>query len=182
MCFALIGVALSREGVSFRQFLSKRYLLPYGVAATFIFLSYLVIISGLELDYAIPATFIVMGILVLAGLRRFAVNATTLSVLLICILIFGNALSGIYTVTSIHEYHYITIAQVPNVNTINLNVSTLQGNIKLYFNNDTTNLCHIDFVKEYGPVSVGPGMQYISKSGYNDYESPSTFNFTTING
>jgi hypothetical protein len=97
-------------------------------------------------------------------------------------LIFGSATSGIYTVNSIPENRYITIAQVPNVNTINLNVSTIQGNIRLSFNNDTTQLCQIEFVKEYGLVSMGRGSQYISKSDYNEYESPSNFNYTTLNG
>jgi hypothetical protein len=57
-----------------RNNLNERHLLPYGASAAFIFLTYIAIISGIEFAYAIPLTFIISGILVLKGLRRFTVT------------------------------------------------------------------------------------------------------------
>jgi hypothetical protein len=186
LCSAAVLVALtmeiSRQGMKLRQLLTKRILLPYAVAAMIILSAYIVVITGLQFDFAIPVTFIVMGILVLAGLRRFAVTTTTTIVLLSCILILGVLASGTFTVTRVPENHYITTTQVPITNTIYLNVSTLQGNIMLTFNNDSNQVCHIAFVKEYGPVAMGNGVQFISKTNYNRYESPSNFSYTTLNG
>jgi hypothetical protein len=84
------------------------------------------------------------------------------------------------TVTYVPENRYFTRAQAPTVNTINLTVNTLEGDIRLYFTNDDSQICHIAFIKEYGLVTVGRGSSYHSKSNY-DAEPASGFNYSIEN-
>ena len=53
-CSVVVLVALSREvskqGMKFRQLLTRRYLLPYAAAAMIIFSAYVVVITGLQFD------------------------------------------------------------------------------------------------------------------------------------
>ena len=163
-----------------RKYLSKRYLLPYGVVGIFAFLTYIAIISGIQIEYAVPATFIIAGFLLLKGLRRFAVTIPTLIVLLLSMLILGAAVAGMYTVTYVPENRYLTRAQVPDADTVNLQVKSVVGNIRVYFTNDQTQVCHIAFIKEYGPIVSDRGEQYHDKSSY-DTETATSFNYTVEN-
>lgn len=63
-----------RNKEALRRQLSKRRLEPYGVAALFIFLTYIAVISGIQVVYAISITFIISGLLMLKGLRHFAMT------------------------------------------------------------------------------------------------------------
>jgi hypothetical protein len=161
--------------------LSKRCLLPYGAVAVFIFLAYMAVISSIQFAYAIPITFIISGILVLKGLRRFAITIPALAVCLISMLLLGSAVAGVYTVTYVSENRYLTVTQAPNVDTVNLTVNSVEGDIRLYFTNDSTQICHIAFVKEYGSIISDRGAQYNTKSSY-DNEPASVFNYTIENG
>jgi hypothetical protein len=161
--------------------LSKRLLLPYGVTAIFIFLTYIAVISGIQFAYAIPITFIISGVLVLKGLRRFAVTIPALAVLLISMLVFSSAAAGTYTITYVPENRFLTSEQAPTVDTLNLAVKSVAGDIKLYFTNGDTQICHIAFVKEYGPIFSSRGAEYHSQSNY-DSEPATGFNYTIDNG
>ena len=182
----VIGIAYAvwafrKRGNFLRNSPSERRLLPYGVAAFFIFLTYVAVISGIQFAYAIPITFIISGVLVLNGLRRFAITIPALAVLLISMLVFGSAVAGTYTVTYVLENRYLTSAQAPNVDTVNLAVKSVAGDIKFYFTNDDTQICHIAFVKEYGPIVSSRGGEYHSQSNY-DSEPATVFNYTVENG
>ena len=89
-CLAIAVVVSKEEKVDFGH-LTRRQLLPYGVAAALIFFAYVVTASDVSFAYAIPATFVIIGVCVLAGLRRFTLNTAATAVLLICMLIFGSA-------------------------------------------------------------------------------------------
>jgi hypothetical protein len=164
-----------------RKNLSRRRLLPYGIAAIFIFLTYLAAVSGVELAYAIPIAFIISGVLVLKGLRRFAVTIPAVTVLLISMLVFGAAAAGTYAVTYVPENRFLTTADAPNVDTLNLAVKSVAGGIRLYFTDDDSQLCHIAFVKEYGPVFSSRSAEYHSPTSY-DEEPATVFNYTIGNG
>ena len=164
-----------------RKSLSKRRLLPYGVSALFIFLTYIAVVSGIQFAYAIPIAFIISGALVLKGLRRFAVTIPALIVLLISMLVFSSAVAGTYTVTYVPENRFLTSAEAPAADTLNLAVKSVAGDIKLYFTNDDTQICHIAFVKEYGPIFSSRGAEYHSQSNY-DSEPATGFNYTIDNG
>jgi len=128
----LIGIAYAvwafRKRSDFlRNNLSKKRLLPYGVAALFVFLTYIAIVSGIQFAYAIPVTFIISGALMLKGLRRFAVTIPALAVLLISVLVFGSAVAGTYTVTYVSEDRFLTSAEAPAVDTLNLAVKSVGG-------------------------------------------------------
>ena len=184
LLIALVFVVLvlrHEKELNLREQLTKRRLLPYGVAALLIFLTYIEIISAVDFEYAVAVTFVAMGVLVLMGLRRFTVTTTASVVLLVCMLIFGSAAGGYYTVTYVDENRYLTTAQAPDVSTINLQVRTLEGDIRVYFVNVTNPICHIDFVKQYGAVAEGTGVQFHDRSAYVD-EPETTFNHTVENG
>jgi hypothetical protein len=119
--------------------------------------------------------------LVLKGLRRFTVTIPALAVLLITMLFFGAAVAGMYTVTYVPENRYLTAAQAPNVDTINLTAKSVGGDIKLYFTDDDTQICHIAFVKEYGPIISSKSAEYHYQS-YYDSEPATSFNYTMENG
>jgi hypothetical protein len=160
--------------------LTKRHLLPYGASAAFIFLTYIAIVSGIQFAFAIPLTFIASGILVLKGLRRFTVTIPALAVLLISMSLFGSAVAGMYTVTYVSEDRYLTSAQVPDVDTMNLTAKSTVGDIKVYFTDDDAQICHIAFVKEYGPIISDKSSEYRSQSHY-DSEPATSFNYTVEN-
>jgi hypothetical protein len=161
-----------------RHFANKRQSLgPLVASAVLLFFSYIWIISGIRLEYAIPIVFLAMGVFVLKGLRRFAVTAPAIAALLSCMLIFGVAAAGTFTVTFVQENRYISIAQAPDAKTVNLTVNTLEGDIRVYFTDDNSQICQIAFVKEYGPVQIGRSFEFHSKSNYND-EPASVFNYT----
>ena len=161
--------------------LSERRLLPYGVAALFILLTYIAVVSGIQFAYAIPLTFIISGLLVLKGLRRFTVTIPALAVLLITMLFFSAAVAGMYTVTYVPENRYLTASQAPNVDTLNLTAKSTGGDIKLYFTDDDTQICHVAFVKEYGPIIASKSAEYHYQS-YYDSEPATSFDYTMENG
>ena len=177
--FVVLGLWLEHE-LKLKQLLTKRQLLPYGAAALLIFFTYIVNASAVEFEYAVAVTFVVTGVLVLMGLRCFTVTYTALALLLVCMLIFGSAAGGYYTVTYVDENRYLTTAQAQNVNTIDLQVRTLEGDIRVYFVNSANTICHIAFVKEYGAVAEGTGVQFHDKSAYQG-EPETTFNYTVEN-
>ena len=182
----LIGIgyavwAFRKRGGFLRNSLSERRLLPYGVAALFIFLTYIAVVSGIQFAYAIPITFIISGALVLKGLRRFTVTIPALAVLLISMLVFGSAVAGTYAVTHVSEDRFLTNAEAPAADTLNLAVNSVGGDINLYFTDDDTQICHIAFVKEYGPISSSRGAEYHYQS-YYDGEPATGFNYTIDNG
>jgi hypothetical protein len=164
-----------------RSNLSRQRLLPYGIATTLIFLTYLAVVSGVEFAYAIPMAFIISGVLVLKGLRRFAVTIPALAVLLISMLVFGAAVAGTYAVTYVPENRFLTTAEAPNVDTLNLAVKSVAGGINVYFTDDDSQLCHIAFVKEYGPVFSSRSAEYHSPNSY-DKEPATVFNYTIEKG
>lgn len=176
----LVVLARSNVGKSLRRNLNRRLLLPYGVAALFVLLSVLAVLSGVQFAYAIPIAIIVSGVLVLKGLRRFTVTIPALVVLLISIIIFSSAVAGTYTVYYIPEDRFLTTAQASNVDTVNLTVKSNEGDIKLYFANDSAQICHVAFIKEYGPIIGSRVTTYHSKSAY-DTEPASSFNYTVEN-
>ncbi|MGD0405635.1 MAG: hypothetical protein ABSB10_03170 [Candidatus Bathyarchaeia archaeon] len=181
LTYIYLAITKQDAHINTKKNLSKRYLSPYGAAAIFLFLTDIAVISSVEFDYAIPIAFIIAGILVLMGLGRFAVTKPALIVLLISILLLGSAVAGMYTVTYISENRYLTKSQALNVDTVNLTVNSMEGDIRIYFTNDSTQICHIAFVKEYGPIISDRGAQYNTKSNY-DTEPASFFNYTIENG
>ena len=96
-------------------------------------------------------------------------------------LVLGSAVAGTYTVTYVSENRFLTSEQAPNVDTINLAVKSVAGDIKLYFTNDDAQICHVAFVKEYGPIVSSRSAEYHSQSNY-DSEPASGFNYTIENG
>lgn len=151
----------------FRKNFTRKRLLPYGVAAALFFLAYLMLNSGIQFTYAIPISFVVAGVLVMKGLKRFAVTLPAFAVLLISMLVLGGATAGPNVITSVSDDHVITTAQIPSINAINITARSVEGSIKLYFSNNSSEACKIQFVKEHGPVAVGSGVQYNGPSAYN---------------
>jgi len=181
VAFVLVVLALQMEGEFKRERITRKRLMPFIASAILLFLTGVAIISAIQFEYAVPITLVLMGVLVLSGLRRFAVTTTALGFLLICMLIFGSAAGGYYAVTYVSENRYLTSAQAPNASTANLHVKTLEGDVKIYFVKDSTTICHIDFTKEYGAVAQGSGYQFHDKNAY-DGEPATTFNYTVANG
>lgn len=179
----IVGLSLSRERVSLKQFLTKRQLLPYGVAAGLLFLTAVAIVSGITVDYVVAATFVIMGVLLIMGLRHFAVTRTALAMLLVSMVIFGSAAEGIYTATYVPTNNYLTSAQVPStVTTINLDVASAEDNINIYFNNDSATVCQIVFLQPYGPVVQNNGAAYYPRYSSDNVNGPSNvFNYTVNN-
>ena len=181
----VIVVILVRSHVISKAFvqrnLTKRRLLPYGVSAIIIFSAYLASNSDVQFAYAIPITFLVSGIMVVKGLKRFAVTLPAFAVLLVSILVLGCSVAGVYAVTYISEDRFLTSAQTPNVDTVNLSVKSVAGDIRLYFVNDNTQICHIAFAKEYGAIFSSNGAEYHGPANY-DNEPATSFNYTVENG
>ena len=138
------------------------------MAAALFFLAYLMLNSGIQFTYAIPISFVVAGVLVMKGLKRFAITLPAFAVLLISMLVLGGATAGPSVITSVSEDHVITTAQIPSINAINITARSVEGGIKLYFSDDNSEACKIQFVKEYGAVAVGSGVQYNGPSAYNN--------------
>ena len=178
--FVAYAIWIRRNQIRIRNSLTERHLLPYGVSVAFIVLAYIAVVSGIQFAYAIPLTFIASGILVLKGLRRFTVTIPALAVLLISMLLFGSAVAGMYTVTYVSEDRYLTSAQAPDVDTMNLTAKSTVGDIKVYFTDDDEQICHIAFVKEYGPIISDKSSEYRSQSHY-DSEPATSFNYTIEN-
>jgi hypothetical protein len=176
--FVAYAVWIRRSQI--RNGLTERRLLPYGSSAALIFLTYIAVVSGIQFAYAIPLTFIISGILVLKGLRRFTVTIPALAVLLISMLFFGAAVAGMYSLNYVPENRYLTAAQAADVDTINLTAKSVGGDIKVYFTDDDAQICHIAFVKEYGPIISDRGAEYHSQS-YYDSEPATSFNYTIEN-
>ncbi len=161
--------------------------LPYCVSAVIIFLSYLIVLSGIVFEYSIAAAFLVMGVLVLKGLRRFAVTSVALAALLISILVFGSALAGSYTTSYVAtENNYINSAQVPNnISTLNLAVGSVDGDINIYFASNNSQVSHTVFLQQYGPVARNGGVEYYSRYGGDEGEPKepnSTYSYSVQNG
>ena len=160
---------------------TKRQLLkPLAAAAILLFSTYLVIISGLEYEYAIPLTFLIIGFLILRGLGRFAKITPTFLALLACMVLLGTAASGVYTVAYVPENHYLAAAMVPNSSVVNVTVTTMQADIWVYFTNDNSQICQVAFVRQYGPTEVGRGSEFHSKSNY-DGQPANNFNYSVQN-
>jgi hypothetical protein len=137
-------------------------------------------------EYAVAAAFLVMGVLVLRGLRRFTVTTTALAVLLICMLLFGSALEGDYTVSHVvTESDSIAINQVQNVTAINLFACSTDGDINIYFSNSASQIYHSDFLQQYGPVPLNGGVSYFPRFSTDTGEPPtpnSTFGYIYQDG
>jgi hypothetical protein len=123
----------------------------------------------------------------LSGLRRFAITSIALAALLISILVFGTALAGTYTTSYVAtENHYINRAQVPNnITTLNLAIGSEDGNINIYFANNNSQISHIVFLQQYGPVASNGGVQYYSRYGGDEGEPAepnSTYSYLVQNG
>jgi hypothetical protein len=101
--FTSIMIADVRKGDG--KYSLKRMLQPYVVVVAIVLLTYVVIVSDLQFVYAIPIAIIVSGVLLLAGLNRFAVVETTLAILLFSIIVLGSAFAGVYTVNLIALAH-----------------------------------------------------------------------------
>ncbi len=164
----------------FRKNFSPKRLLPYGVSAALIFLAYLASNSGVQFTYAIPITFVVAGVLVMKGLKRFAVTLPAFAVLLISILALGCVAAGPNVITTVSENHVITTAQIPSINAINITARSVEGGIRLYFSDNSSEACKVQFVKQYGAVAVGSGVNYNGPSTY-DNESASVFYYYVNN-
>ncbi|MCW4000194.1 MAG: hypothetical protein NWE93_08135 [Candidatus Bathyarchaeota archaeon] len=160
------------------NFPTKRQLLaPLAAIAILPAITYLVITSGLQYEYAIPIALITIGFLVLRGLDRFAKTLPAILALLFCIMFLGTAVAGAFTVTYVPENHYITTTEAPNVNVVNLNVNTNQADIHVYFTEDTTKICQVSFIKQYGPTIVSSRAEYHPNGTY-DNEPANNFNYT----
>jgi len=164
----------------FRKNFTIRRIIPYFVAAVLLFLSYLVSESGVQFEYAIPIAFVVGGVLVIKGLKRFAVTLPAFAALLISILALGCVTAGPTTLTYTSEDHFITPTQAPNINAINITARSVAGNINLYFTSNSSEVCEIQYLKEYGIVTVGRGVQYNGPSAY-DNEPASVFYYSVNN-
>ena len=101
--------------------------MPYGVAAILIFLSYLGWNLGVQFTYAIPIAFVVSGILVFKGLKRFAVTFPAFIVLLVSMLLLGCVIAGPTVVTYTSESRGITTSQAPNLYAVNITARSLEG-------------------------------------------------------
>jgi hypothetical protein len=172
-----ILVARKIDKASVAKKLNKRRLLPYGAAAILIFSTYLVSYTGIQFAFVIPITFIFSGILVLKGLKRFAVTLPAFAVLLISVLLLGTAFAGVNTVINVSENHYLAREQAPNVTVVNITVNTLEGDIRLHFADNDSQICQVAFVKQYGNVQVGRGTEYRSQATYVS-EPAGIFNYT----
>ena len=157
--------------------LNKRHLLPYGAAAILFFSTYLVLNAGIQFAFAIPITLIGSGILVLKGLKRFAVTLPAFTVLLISMLLLGTAFAGVTTVINVPENHYLVREQAPNVTVVNITVNTLEGDIRFHFTDNDSQICQVAFVKQYGNVQVGRGTEYRNQATYES-EPAGIFNYT----
>jgi hypothetical protein len=132
----LVGVLVFSHVITkslVKRNMSPRRILPYGATAATIFLTYIAYNSGIQFAYAIPITFIVSGILVIKGLKRFAVTLPAFTVLLVSMLLLGTAFAGITTVNYIAENRYITSADAPNINTLNLTAYSMEGSMSLLY-------------------------------------------------
>jgi hypothetical protein len=147
----------------------RQLLKPFTAIAMLLLATYLVIISGVHFDYAIPLAFILIGILEFGEWGRFAINIPTFIALLFCILFLATAMTGAYTVTYVPENHQLTTAQTLNVNVMNVTVTTYQADIQVYFTNYTNQVCQVSFVKQYGPTVVGKGIEFHSQDNYNNF-------------
>ncbi len=183
--FAL--VLKNQKEIRVNPSLWKKQFLPYCVSAAIIFLGYLVALGGTFFEYSISVAFLVMGVLVLKGLRRFAVTSVALVVLLVSILFFGSALAGTYTTSYVAtESHYINSAQVPNnITTLNLAIGSNDGDINIYFTNNNSQVSHTVFLQQYGPVSRNGGVNYYPRFGGNEgepQEPNNTYSYGIENG
>jgi hypothetical protein len=178
----IVFVATRKIGkTSVAKNLNMRRLLPYGAAAILVFATCLVSNAGIQFAFAIPITLVLSGILVLKGLKRFAVTLPAFSVLLVCVLLLGTAFAGATTVITSRENHYLAVEQAPNVAVVNISVNTLDGDIRLHFGDNDSQICQISFVKQYGDVQVGRGVEYRSQGTYGS-EPANIFNYTIEGG
>ena len=159
-------------GARLKRNFTKRRLLPYGIAAILIFLSYLASNSGVQFSYAIPIAFVGSGILVFKGLKRFAITFPAFVVLLVSMLLLGCVIAGPATVTYTAENRGITTTQAPNLYALNITSRSLEGDIKLYFTDNSSVVCNVQYVKQYGVVRVGMGTGYNGPSAYDSEPAP----------
>jgi hypothetical protein len=59
-------------------------------------------------------------------------------------------------------------------------MTTYQADIHVYFTNDSSQICQVSFVKQYGPTVVGKGIEFHRQ---DNYDNNPTSNFTyTLQG
>ena len=185
VCLTIIAWLLQKErlllSVPDNPATKRQLLKPFTAAAIMIFSTYLVIISGLEYEYAIPLTFIIIGVLVLRGLGRFAITTPAFLALVACMLLLGATAAGAFTVTYVSENYYLTTKQAPNADLVNVTVKTLQADIRVYFTDDDSKICQVAFIKQYGPTAVGRAFEFHPKNNY-DRQPANNFNYIIQDG
>jgi hypothetical protein len=160
--------------------LSIRRVVPYVIAVLLIYLAFVVSNSGVQFGYALPIAFIITGVLAIKGLKRFAITIPAYTVLIIGMLLLGCMASGMSATTYVPENRYVTSSDAPNINTINLATKSVFGEVRIYFDDDPSTVCHVAFLKEYGPVITSRSIGYHSQS-YYETEPASSFNSTVQN-
>ena len=166
-------------GARLKRNLTKRRLLPYGVAAILFAVAYLYSNSTMQFGYAIPIAFVVSGVLAIWGLKKFAVTLPAFAVLLISMLVLGCVMAGPNVVTYSSESRVIAFSQVPNINAINITARSVEGDVRLYFVDNSSEVCNIQYLKEYGLVTVGTGTDYNGPSAYANETAPVFYYYVT---
>jgi hypothetical protein len=179
---AVAGPSIRKKHAGlFKRNLTIKRIIPYITAAALFYLSYAASNSGAQFGYALPIAFIITGILAIKGLKRFAITIPAYTILIISMLLLGGMVAGMSTTTYVPENRYVTSTDAPNVSTINLALKSVLGEVRVYFNDDPSTVCHVAFVKEYGPVITSRSSGYRSAT-YYETEPASSFNYTINNG
>ena len=168
-------------GARLKRNFTKRRLLPYGVTAILFAVAYLYSGTALQFSYAIPVAFVVSGILVIKGLKKFAITLPAFGVLLISMLVLGCVMAGPTVVTYSSETRSVAFSQIPRIDAINITARSVEGDVRLYFDDNSSEACHIQWIKEYGVVTVGSGTDYNSPSTYAEEPAP-VFYYSVTDG
>ena len=167
------------NGARIRRNLTKRRLLPWGAAAILVVAAYFGSNSGMQFGYAIPIAFVISGILVIKGLKKFAITLPAFAVLLVSMLVLGCVIAGPTVVTYSSESRVVAFSQVPSITAINITARSVEGDVRLYFNDNSSQACSVQYIKEYGVVTVGTGTDYNGPSSYSNESAPVFYYYVT---
>jgi len=160
------------NGALLKRNFTRRRLLPYGVAAILLFSAYLASGLGVQFTYAIPIALVASGVLVFKGLKRFTVTLPAFAVVLVSMLVLGSVFAGPNVVTYTSVSRGITAVQAPSLDAVNITARTVEGDINLYFTDNSSEVCNVQYVKEYGVVRVGLSTGFNGPSAYDNEPAP----------
>jgi len=135
------------SGATLKRNLTRRRLLPYGISAILLVFASYYPSARFQFSYAIPIAFVVSGVLVIKGLKKFTVTLPAFIMLLISMLVLGCVMAGPNVVTYSSQSRSIAFSQIPTITAINITARSVEGDVRLYFTDNSSQACNVQYVQ-----------------------------------